>query len=109
MMSSTQVKTTGLVAFAIAFTLVVACGCFGFAKPAHAVTAAEKAAEAESALNQLYAMQDTLEQKSSEYYQSLIDYQVAVDRRDEAQTRIDELNAEIAEIQGRLGTRAREM
>ena len=102
-------KGFGALAFALGCVLAVACGCLGFAQPAHAVTAAEKAAEAEGALNQLYAMQDTLEQKSSEYYQSLIEYQVAVEKRDAAQTRIDELNKKIAEIQGRLGTRARDM
>ena len=96
-----------IAAFALAILFV--CGCFSFVPQAHAVTAAEKAAEAESALTQLYAMQETLEQKSSNYFQSLIEYQAAIEKRDAAQARIDELNAEIAKIQGRLGTRARDM
>jgi len=107
MLSSVRVSAHKLAALALA--ILFACGCFGFTSQAHAVTAAEKAAEAESALTQLYAMQETLEQKSAEYFQSLIDYQAAIEKRDAAQARIDELNAEIRKIQGRLGTRARDM
>lgn len=94
---------------AVAVFIVLAAGCLGFALPAHAVTAAEKAAEADAALAQLSVMQDTLEQKSSEYYQSLIEYQQAVEKHDATQARIGELNDRIAKIQGRLGNRAREM
>ena len=106
--SSQIVKTTGAIT-AVALSAVLACGSFGFARPAYAVTAAEKAAEAEAALTQLYAMQDTLEQKSAEYYQSLVDYQRATEKVDATQKRIDELSDEISSIQGRLGNRAREM
>ena len=77
--------------------------------PAFAVTAAEKAAEAEGALNQLTAMQQTLDEASNTYYQSLTDYQQAVEARDASQARIDEISDEIASIQDRLGNRAREM
>ena len=108
MKCSLQVKATSG-ATAIAVSAALAFGCFGFVLPAHAVTAAEKAAEAESALNQLSAMQETLEEKSNAYYQSLIEYQEAVEKRDATQARIDDLSDQISEIQGRLGTRAREM
>ena len=80
-----------------------------FASPAYAVTAAEKEAEAEAALKQLHSMQETLQQTSSEYYQSLAEYQDAVTMRDIAQARIDEITKEISSIQARLGERARDM
>ena len=108
MKCSSQVKVTGVIS-AVALSAVLACGSVGFVAPAYGVTAAEKAAEAESALNQLSAMQQTLEEKSNAYYQSLIEYQQAVEQRDATQARIDELNGEIENIQGRLGTRARDM
>ena len=105
---SSQINVASRIA-TVTLSAVVACGGFAFASPAYAVTAAEKAAEAESALTQLSAMQETLEQRSSDYYQSLADYQEAVEKRDATQARIDELSGRISEIQGRLGTRAREM
>ena len=104
-----QVRATGALTATFALSAVLAAGCLVPATPAFAAIAAEKAAEAESALTQLSAMQETLEQKSSEYYQSLIDYQQAVEQRDATQERVDELSGEISDIQGRLGTRARDM
>ena len=77
--------------------------------PAYGVTAAEKEAEAQEALNQLYSLQDTLQQRSAQYYQSLAEYQDAVTLRDEAQGKIDKISSEITDIQGRLGNRARDM
>ena len=108
MQCSSQVRMTGVVA-AFALSALLACASFVPGTAAYAVTAAEKAAEAESALNQLYAMQETLEQKSSEYYLSLVEYQQAVEQRDATQARIDDLSGQISDIQGRLGTRARDM
>ena len=64
---------------AVALSAALACGCFAVAPSAYAETAAEKAAEAESALNQLNAMQETLDQKSSEYYTALEAYQHAIE------------------------------
>ncbi len=108
MQYSSQVRPAkGIVAFALSATL--ACGCLIPTGSAEAVTAAEKAAEAESALTQLNAMQQTLEEASSAYYQSLADYQQAVEKRDETTARIEEINGEIEEIQDRLGVRARDM
>ena len=88
---------------------LLACACALPAAPAYAVTAAEKEAEAQEALNQLSAMQSTLEQASSKYYTSLAEYQVAKDKCDAAQERIGEISKEIEKIQGRLGNRARDM
>ena len=97
----------GASAAAFATSAVLACSLC--TPPAYAVTAAEKEAEAQEALTQLYAMQDTLEQTSAKYYQSLAEYQDAVNLRDAAQKRIKKISGEIAEIQGRLGDRARDM
>lgn len=95
----------GIVAALVAALMAVSV----FASPAYAVTAAEKEAEAEAALKQLHSMQETLQQTSSEYYQSLAEYQDAVTMRDIAQARIDEITKEISSIQARLGERARDM
>lgn len=106
---SSRFKVVGgsIAAFIVAGLL--ACACALPAAPAYAVTAAEKEAEAQEALTQLSAMQSTLEQTSSKYYSSLAEYQAAKDKCDAAQDRITEITKEITEIQGRLGTRAREM
>ncbi len=76
---------------------------------AYAVTAAEKQAEAEAALSQLNAMQETLDRLSAEYGEALAAQQEAEKARDAAQDRIDEITEEIADLQDRLGERAREM
>lgn len=76
---------------------------------AFAVTAAEKEAEAEEALTQLHALQETLEQTSAQYYQSLAEYQDAVNLRDAAQKRVESIGVEIADIQKNLNARVREM
>lgn len=102
---SLGITSCGIVAALIAALMAVSM----FASPAYAVTAAEKEAEAEEALKQLHSMQETLEQTSAEYYQSLAEYQDAVTLRDIAQARIDEITKEIASIQSRLGERARDM
>ena len=102
-------KRFGCIATSAALALTVGFGAVAPQEEAYAVTAAEKAAEAQEALNQLYAMQETLEASSAKYYQSLLDYQKAVERCEKAQKRIDEITKEIASIQGRLGQRAREM
>lgn len=76
---------------------------------AYAVTAAEKQAEAEEALSKLNAMQDTLDRLSAEYGEALAAQEAAEEARDAAQARINEISAEIADLQDRLGDRAREM
>ena len=74
-----------------------------------AETAAEKQAEAEEALANLNAMQDTLDRLSAEYGEALMAQEAAEEARDAAQARIEEISAEIASLQDRLGERAREM
>lgn len=104
--SSLQFKITTVFG---AIALAAALACALCVTPAHAVTAAEKEAEAEAALQQLNSMQETLDKASEEYIHALQEYQEACDARDATQARIDEITDEIAEIQGRLGNRAREM
>ena len=95
--------------FVAALVIGMALGVSLFVSNAYAVTAAEKEAEAQEALTELHALEDTLKQTSAEYYQCLAEYQDAVSLRDRAQKRIDKISGEIAEIQGRLGSRARDM
>ena len=76
---------------------------------AYAVTAAEKQAEADEALSKLNAMQDTLDRLSAEYGEALAAQAEAEEARDAAQKRIEEISVEIADLQDRLGERAREM
>lgn len=78
-------------------------------KSALAVTAAEKQAEAEEALANLNAMQETLDRLSAEYGEALAAQEAAEASRDAAEQRINELNVQITDIQDRLGERAREM
>lgn len=104
--SSLQLKLTTVfgavaVSAALACTLAVT--------PAHAVSAAEKEAEANAALQQLSSMQATLDEASNDYVKALQDYEAAKEQCEATQKRIDELTDEIGEIQGRLGNRAREM
>lgn len=76
---------------------------------AHAVTAAEKQAEANAALEKLNALQEKLNLASDNYYTALSDQQAAQGRMDEAQGRIDEASSRISDLQGQLGQRARSM
>ena len=66
-------------------------------------------AEAQAVLDELAAMQVTLDEASERYFACLQEYQAAVEKRDAAQAEVDELTAEISDIQDRLGGRAREM
>ena len=86
--------------------------CLGFAgaKVAYAdPTAAEKQAEAEAVLANIYAMQETLDRLSAEYGEAVAEQEEAEANRDAAETRLGEINKEMADIQDRLGERAREM
>ena len=76
---------------------------------AYAVTAAEKQAEAEEALANLNAMQDTLDRLSAEYGEALAAQEEAEQARDAAKARIEEISEEIDYLQDCLGERAREM
>ncbi len=78
-------------------------------EPAHAETAAELQARADEALNELSAMEETANQYYSDYLGALSEYENAVVNRNAAQAEIDRINARMAEIQDRLGDRARSM
>ena len=79
------------------------------AERAHAVTAAEKQAEAQEALANLNAMQETLDRLSMEYGEAVAAQEEAEASRDAAEARRVELESQIADLQERLGERAREM
>lgn len=76
---------------------------------AHAVTAAEKQAEADAALDQLNALQQKLGQAENDHWAALQELEAAQERMDEAQGRIDEASSRISDLQGQLGQRARSM
>ena len=76
---------------------------------AHAVTAAEKQAEANAALEKLNAMQQKLDEASNTYWEACQERDAAQERMDEAQGRIDEASGRIGDLQDQLGTRARSM
>lgn len=76
-----------------------------FAEP----TSADKMAEAEAVRSRILVMQDELEKAADTYYQALDEHNAAVQAVADAQARIDEANAKIADLQERLGQRARSM
>jgi cell wall-associated NlpC family hydrolase len=76
---------------------------------AFAVTAAEKQAEAEEALQRLNAMQDELDRLSAEYGEAMMAKEAAEKERDAAYARVEEIQVEIEALQGQLGSRVRDM
>lgn len=76
---------------------------------AHAVTAAEKQAEAQAAQAKLDEWQQQLDAASDSYYSALSEHDAAVSAMNEAQARIDAAQARINELQSHLSTRARGM
>ncbi|MDR0515111.1 MAG: hypothetical protein LBG81_08130, partial [Coriobacteriaceae bacterium] len=72
-------------------------------------TAAEKQAEADAVRIRVTSMQHELNMASDNYYIALEEHDAAVLAMEAAQARIDETNAQIATLQGKLGTRARAM
>ena len=75
----------------------------------HAVTAAEKQAEANAALEKLNAMQEKLDRAEVSLYAAETERDDAQARMDEAQGRIDSASSRISELQDKLGNRARSM
>ena len=73
---------------------------------AHAVTAAEKQAEANAALEKLNAMQEKLDRAEVSLYAAETERDDAQARMDEAQGRIDSASSRISELQDKLGNRA---
>lgn len=80
-----------------------------FATPAFADTAADKQAEAATALASLNTMQASLDAASNNYTQALMDQQSAEQAKNDAQSKIDEESEKISGYQSRLGTRAKSM
>lgn len=76
---------------------------------AHAVTAAEKQAEANAALEKLNAMQEKLDRAEVAFVNAESERDDAQARMDEAQGRIDSASSRISELQDHLGNRARSM
>ena len=105
---SSTLKKAGAALTALLFVAAVV-AIVSAPRSAFAVTAAEKQAEAEEALANLNAMQETLDRLSAEYGEALAAQEAAEASRDEAEKRINELNVQIADVQERLGERAREM
>lgn len=95
-----------LIACALGLTLL-----FVSALPstAHAVTSAEKQAEAQAVLASLNAMQAQLDQASNDSYLAQQAQQEAQAQADAAQARIEEATNEILGLQDRLGARANAM
>lgn len=94
---------TVVLATLLALTLTVPAT--AFAEP----TAAEKQAEAESALASLNAMQETLNKASDDYFTALAEQEEAKTKMEETQAYIDEISAEIDVVQSKLSTRATSM
>ena len=83
----------------------------GAANPiqAHAVTAAEKKAEAEAMMAKLNAMQSKLQEASASYEEAMGRREEAQAKMEDAQNRIDEASEQISDLQEQLGVRARNM
>ena len=76
-----------------------------FAEP----TSADKFAEADSVRARINEMQEQLTIAGENYYKALDEHEAAVQAVADAQARIDEANAQIAELQDKLSKRARSM
>ncbi len=76
---------------------------------AFGVTAAQKQAEADAALNALVGYQEELDRASADYFTAIDEQTQAQEKMDEAQKRIDETSERISAIQDQLGSRARSM
>ena len=100
------------VAGTAALSVVLAVGLMVPAIPDQAYatpTSAQKQAEAQAVLQSLEAMQEELDAASDNYFTALDEQEQAKQKMDEAQQRIDEASDEIAELQVRLGDRAKSM
>lgn len=97
----------GSVRVALAAVLALSLGmpALAFAEP----TAADKQAEAQTALVTLNSLQDNLNQASNDYVEALAEVDAAQAGMEDAQVRIDELDVQIADLQARLGDRANSM
>ena len=91
-------------AFATAFAAGAVAFCLAAlpAEPAHAVTAAEKQAEADEVWGQIDALQTSLNEAQAQYDEAVAAHDVAIEKRDEAQQRMDEAAARLEELQEKL-------
>lgn len=76
---------------------------------AHAVTAAQKKAEASALLDKLNAMNEEVDKASDDYFIALREQEAAQQKMTEAQARIEEATSQIGNLQNHLGTRAKSM
>ena len=81
----------------------------GVAPSAHAVTAAEKQAEAEEALARLNSMQETLDIAAAEYGEAIAAQEAAEKAVVDAKARLVEINKQLDVLQTTLNARARDM
>ncbi len=94
----------GACALALSATLIVAP-----TGEAFATTAAQKQAEAAEALQKMDALNSQLNQAEYDFELALHEQNVAHEAMEDAQTRIDEATDQIADLQEKLGVRARSM
>lgn len=87
---------------AIAVYLAAAFACTFGIESAHAVTAAEKQAEADAVYAQIDSLQTSLNDAMAEYNTAQSAYEEAVQLRDEAAQQIEEESARIDRMQGEL-------
>ena len=72
-------------------------------------TSAEKFAEADAVRGRITSMQEELARAAEDYYKALDEHEAAVQAVKDAQQRIDEANAQLSNLQDKLGKRARSM
>lgn len=72
-------------------------------------TSADKFAEADAVRSRIVEMQNQLTVAAEDYYKALDEHDAAVQAVADAQARIDEANAQIADLQDKLSKRARSM
>ena len=89
---------------AVAVIAAVTCACAGFAMPgaAHAVTAAEKQAEADAVYAQIDSLQTSLNAAMEEYDNAESAFEEATTLRDEAAQQIEEETARIEQLQSSM-------
>jgi len=95
----------GLIAAAIAGSLIPLLSNKAFAEP----SSAEKQAEADEVKRRLEAWGKELDQASAQYFLALEAYENAVEAMNEAQSRMDAADAEVTRLQEKLSSRATSM
>ena len=90
-------------------TIAISIASVLFPNRAYAVTSAEKQAEADAVKRKMDDWDDQLSHLSNVYYDAMDAHDLAVERMNEAQRRIDAAIARQHELQAMLGARARSM